>query len=62
MILPIKHNVDWELIHQQKQMQINRDNTRDNKHIVDYEYTIGDKFMINNHTAYKHETPYKQTF
>ena len=23
MILPIKHNSDWELIHQQKKMQIN---------------------------------------
>ena len=27
MILPIKHRVDWELVHQQKQTQINRDNT-----------------------------------
>ena len=39
-------------------MQINRDNTLDNKHRVDYDYKVGDKFMITNHTAYKYETPY----
>ena len=28
MILPIKHRMDWELICQKKQTQINRDNTK----------------------------------
>ena len=28
MILPIELTVDWELIHQRKQMQINKDNIR----------------------------------
>ena len=34
MILPIKHEVDWELIRQQKQTQLNKDNTRENKNRV----------------------------
>ena len=50
MILPIKHRVDWELICQQKQMQINRHKARDNKHIVYYDYKVGDKVMLTNHT------------
>ena len=48
-ILPIKHRVDWELIRQQKQTQINRDNTRENKHRVDYDYKGGDNVMITKH-------------
>ena len=62
MILPIKHRVDWRLIRQQKQTQINRYNTRQNKHRVYYEYKFGDKVILNNHTAYKYETPYKVPF
>ena len=33
MIHLIKHTEDWELIRQQKHMQINKDNIRENKHI-----------------------------
>ena len=62
MIILIKHRVDWELIRQQKQTQINRDNTRDNKYRVDYDYKVGDKVMLTKHTAYKYETPYKGPF
>ena len=51
IIFPIKHRVDWELIRQQNQTQINRDNTRENKYIVDYDYKVGDKFMLTNHAA-----------
>ena len=51
MILQIKHNVDWGLIRQQKQMQIIIYNAQENKHIVDYDYKVGDKVMLNNHTA-----------
>ena len=40
MILLIQHRVDWELIRQQKQTQINRDNARKNKHSVDYNYKV----------------------
>ena len=43
-------------------MQINRDNARENKHRVDYDYKFGDKVILLNHTAHKYETPYKGTF
>ena len=43
-------------------MQINRDNARKNKHIVYYDYKVRDKVMLTNHTAYKYETPYTETF
>ena len=62
MILPIKHRVDWELIRQQKQTKLNRDNTRENKYIFDFDYKVRDKVMLNKHTAYKYETPYKFPF
>ena len=41
---------------------MNRDNTRENKPRVDYDYKVEDKVMINNHTAYKYETPYNGPF
>ena len=40
VILLIKHRVGWELIRQIKQTQTNRDNARDNKHRVDYDYKL----------------------
>ena len=58
MILPIKHRVDWDLIRHRKQTQINRDNAHEKIYRVDYDY----KVVLNNHTAYKHETPYKSPF
>ena len=51
MIIPIKHRVDWDLIRPRKQAQINRDNARENKHRVEYDYKFGDKVVLNNHTA-----------
>ena len=54
--------MDWELIRQKKQTQINKDNTRENKHRVDYDYKVGDKVMLTNHNVYKYETPYKGLF
>ena len=51
MILLIKHRVDWELILQKNQTQMNRDNTQKNKHRVDYDHKVGDKVIITNHTA-----------
>ena len=62
LILPIKHRVDWELIRQRKHTQINIDNARKNKHRVDYDYKVKDKFIITNHTEYKYETPCKGPF
>ena len=61
-IHPIKHRVNWEFIRQQKQTQINKDKTHDNKYRVDYDYKVGDKVMLTNHTSYKYETPCKVPF
>ena len=62
MILPIKHRVDWELIRQQKKTQINRDNTRENKNRVDYDYKVVDDVMLAKQTAYNSGTPYTSQF
>ena len=62
IILPIKHEVDWELIRQQNQAQINRDNIWKNKHRVEHDYKVGDNIMLNKHTVYKYETPYTVPF
>ena len=43
-------------------MQINRANTRENKHGVDYDYKVRYKLILTNHPAYKYETPYKGPF
>ena len=40
-------------------MQIDRDNTRDNKHRVHDDYKVGYKVILTNHTTLKYETPYK---
>ena len=53
---------DWELILQQKQAQINKDNIRENRNQIYHEYKVGDKFMLTKHNAYKHETPYTGPF
>ena len=37
MILLMKHMVDWELLRQRKQAQINRDNIRKNSKRVDHD-------------------------
>ena len=57
MILPIKHKVDWELICQQKQTQISKDNIRKNIKRVDHDYKVGDKVILNNNADFKYETP-----
>ena len=62
MILLINYRVNWELMCQQKQTQINKDNAHENKHRVDYDYKVGDKVMLTKLTAYKYGTPYKGPF
>ena len=62
MIILMKNEVDWELICQEKHMQINRDNARKNKHRVDYDYKVVNEFMLTNHTSYKYGTPYTGPF
>ena len=62
MILLIKNKADWELIHQQKQINANKYNIYEKIKGVDHNYKVGNKFMINNHTTYKNETLYKGPF
>ena len=62
MILPIKHKTDWELICHQNHTQINKYNIHKNNKRVDHEYKVRDKFILDNHAAYKYETPYKGPF
>ena len=51
MIFPIKHKVDWELIHQRNQTQINKDNTHKNSIRVEHDYKFRGKIMMDNHSA-----------
>ena len=51
MILPIKHEVDWELICPQNQTQTNNDNVCENNKIFHRNYKVEDKVMLDNHTA-----------
>ena len=62
MIIPIKHKADWELLRQQNQTQMNKDNKRKNNKRFHHDYKIGDKFMLTNNAAYKYETPYNGPF
>ena len=62
IIILIKHTVDWELIRQQNQTQIDKDNIREIRSRVDHDYNFLDEVMLNDHAAYKHETPYKGPF
>ena len=43
--------VDWGIIRQQNQTQVNRDNIRENRTQVDHDYKVRDKVMLNNHAA-----------
>ena len=62
MIIPIKHNVDWEVIHQQKDTPINKDNIHENNKRADHYYKSGDKVMLTNNSVYKYKTPYNRPF
>ena len=42
---------DWELIHQQNQIQINKDNIHKNNKRVDQDYKVEDKFMLDENAA-----------
>ena len=62
MILLIKFTVDSELIRQQKQSKINKYNIHKNSEILDHDYKVGDKVMLNNRSIFKFETLYKGLF
>ena len=48
MILPTKHTAYWELIHQKKKIQINKDNIRGKSKRVNHDYKSVGKVMLNN--------------
>ena len=62
MIILIKKLVDWELICQQNQTKINKDNIRENNKRVDHNYKSGDTVMLDDNCAHRYETPYKGPF
>ena len=62
MITMIKHKFDWELISQQKKMQINKYNIRKNIKRVDHEYKVIEKVMLTKNAAYKYEITYNGRF
>ena len=51
MIFLIKLKADWELTSHKYQMQINKDNIHKNRKILDHNYKVGDKFIIDNKAA-----------
>ena len=51
MILPIKNKMEWELICQKKQTQINKNNIRENIKWGDHDYKFRDKFILTDNTA-----------
>ena len=59
MILPINHILDCRYIRQRKQAQIEKYIICKNSTKIDYDYRFGDKVIIRNKAAYKHETLFK---
>ena len=55
MILPIKHMVDWGLLRNWKQMQINKYNIHKNIKSVDHDYKVEDKVIFTNNDDFKYE-------
>ena len=45
MILPTAFTADWESIRAKRQSQIIKDNKRENKGRLDYNYSVGDRIL-----------------
>ena len=58
-ILPIKHVADWRYIRQNKQAQIEKDIICKNSTKIDYDYIVGDQFILSYKSSYKYKTPFK---
>jgi hypothetical protein len=43
MLLPVQFKADWTLIHENKQRQIAKDNSRESRNRIKHEYRRGDK-------------------
>ena len=48
MTLLIRHNMNWELIHHQKETQTNYDNKRKRINKLNYNYKAREKAMLKN--------------
>ena len=59
MILPMNHIVNWRLIRQRKQAQIDEDLIPKNSTRVDHDYRIGDRVMVGRKNDFKYETIFK---
>ena len=51
----MKHVADWEHMHQQKPLQINNNNRRDNMIRNNHKYKVGDKILVKRKKNSKHE-------
>ena len=51
IIIHIKHDLDWELIRQKNQAQMNKDNIQKDNKRVDHDYKFGYKVMLDNHAT-----------
>ena len=46
MLLPIKFTVDWAMIKQKRQNEMNKNNQRENKARIPHNYNVGDKILL----------------
>ena len=51
MILPLQFKANWEDICAKRQLQIDKDNKRENAKRIKYIYRIGDKVLVTDHTS-----------
>ena len=59
MILNVKHIANWEVIREQKQRLINKNNQRENAKRTPYTYTVGQQVLLKRGTENKYEAPFK---
>ena len=59
MILNMQYLADWTAINACKQQLIHKNNIIENSKCIPHQYKVGDKVMLENHHANKHEQLYK---
>ena len=58
MVLNVTHLANWYDITKRKQEVINQNNKRENSKRIDYDFSVGEKVLIERHGARKIERPY----
>ena len=58
MVLNVTHLANWYDINKRKQEVINQNNKRENSKRIDYDFSVGEKVLIERHGARKIERPY----